>query len=220
MADLKRLAIPLILILALFAGGVLAGHFLFPRIQIIQVDRKIIEAVPVPGETKIVTFPVPGPVQRVEVPVEVTRYVDRPGKERIVTVTQPVQVPVEVVKREWPQVITVRVGSVLSNRGEWVIPSFQDLVIGQVAAGVYAVPQQEGWRLESVTTETRVPTVTLRPRWHVELRPTVAVVSLGGSVALVAGATVEVSRGHLVVSIAGGQSTAGPWGLGFVSYRF
>lgn len=220
MADLKRRIIPPLLILALFAGGVIAGRAWFPRIQTIQVDRKIIEAVPIPGETKVVTLTVPGPVQRVEVPIEVTRFIDRPGQDRIVTITKPVQVPVEVVKREWPQTITVRVGGVLSDVGAWVTPRVQDLLIGQVSPGVYAVPVQEGWRIDSVRTETRIAPIADTHRWQLQVRPLAGIVSFGGIVALVAGATVEVSRGHLVVSIAGGQSTVGPWGLGLVSYRF
>lgn len=218
MADLKRLAIPLILILALFAGGVLAGRAWFPRVQVQQVDPKII-GVAVPGETKYIPYAVPGAPYPVQ--VEVTRYVDRIGRDRIVTVTQPVEVPVEVIRREWPQTVTVTVGSVLTREYGWATPVNPQLLIGQIAPGVYAVSaQMEGWRISSVQTETKVAPIADTSRWQLQVRPLAGIVSFGGSVALVAGVTVEVSRGHLVVSIAGGQSTAGSWGMGIVSYRF
>jgi hypothetical protein len=215
-----RLLAPLIILGLIFAGGILAGRAWFPRIQVQQVDPKIV-GVAVPGETKIVPFAVPGPVQLVQVPVEVTRFIDRPGQDRIVTITKPVPVPVDVIRREWPQFITVAVGSVLTKEYGWATPVNPQLIIGQVAPGAYAVSSQmEGWKIDEVRTETKVATAALAPRWHVELRPTIGVLALGGNVALSYGATVQASRGHISVQIAGGQSTAGPWGLGFVSYRF
>lgn len=213
-------ALIFVLIVGMFGGGYLARRF-FPRYVAVQVDRRIIERVPVPGRTEIVTLTVPGPVQRVEVPVEVTRFIDRPGQDRIVTVTQPVNVPVDIIRREWPQFIAVSVGSVLTKEYGWATPVNPQLIIGQVAPGAYAVSSQmEGWKIDSVRTETRVAAALPASRWHVELRPTIGVIALGGNVALSYGATIQASRGHISVEIAGGQSTAGPWGLGFVSYRF
>lgn len=133
------------------------------------VDREIVKIVErlIPGEVRTVFRDVPGPTRTevVRVPVEVTRIVREVGPERIVTVTRPVDVPIEVIRETWPQTIVVRVGGVRSG-GQWFVPDNQDLVVGQVTQGVYAVSSfAEGWRIEKVTTTTRVdaPLPTFSP---------------------------------------------------------
>jgi len=195
----------LLIITLLFGLGLWAGRKWFPRREVIQVDRRIVEVVPVPGETKYITISVPGPIQRVEVPLEVVRYVDRPGQERIVVQTKEVEVPIEVVKREWPQTITVRVGSMLDTEGVWRTPAHPDLLIGQVAPGAYAVPQQDGWKIDQVVTETKLPSIKSAD-WHIEVRPAAGIGSFAGEVFGYAGARTEaikeLQRGaHIITSL-------------------
>lgn len=149
----------LALCLALFVGGFYVARRWFPKVVEITVDREVVKVFErlVPGQTVVVERQVPGPVQTqtVRVPFEVIREVrvGVPGPERVVTVTKPVEVPVEVVKERWPQSITVTVGGVRSG-GSWYSPDNKELVVGMVTPGVYAVPVQDGWRLESVRTST------------------------------------------------------------------
>jgi len=141
--------------------GILAGRAWFPRTVTEAVDRVVwwVAKDQALGETRTVTLTVPGPERVVRVPVEVTRTVEVVREvpvERIVTVTRPVEVPVEVIRREWPQTIEVKVGGVQSG-GLWYKPDHPTLTIGQVAPGVYAVgAQMPGWAIESVTTTTVV----------------------------------------------------------------
>lgn len=218
-----RRVIPITLVVTLLVGaGVLAGRAWFPRHVVQQVDHEVLKVVEklVPGQTVTIVKEVLGPERRVEVPVVVEKLVPVPGDERVVTVTKPVEVPVEVVRERWPQTLTVRVGGVLTDEHGWVQPSRPDLLIGQVAPGIYAVSaQMEGWRIDSVRTETKI-TAPAPPRWHVELRPAAGVISLGQTVALGAGAQLQASRGHLVFELTAGQSTAGPFGFAILSYRF
>jgi hypothetical protein len=141
----------------------------------------------VPGETKIVTVPIPQPyavpggdVIR-QVPVEVTKVVREPGDTRVVTVTTPVEVPVEVVRERWPQTITVHVGGVLSG-GQWYTPDYPDLVLGQVTPGVYVVPNQPGWRVDAVATETKLdaPPPSTQPLPHLLIFPVSVTASADG----------------------------------------
>lgn len=154
--------------LALVTLGFVGARVWFPRIEMIQVDREIVRTVErlVPGQSTIVYRDVQGPTQLIRIPIEVTRVVEKLGPERvverIVTITKPVEVSVEVVKKEWPQVITVTVGGVQSG-GTWYAPDNPELVVGQVTPGVYAVPVQAGWRIESVKTVTRLEPVRLPP---------------------------------------------------------
>jgi hypothetical protein len=144
---MKLPQIPSWIILVVFfsAVGAYADHKFFPRVETVQVAKEVTKLVPVPGPTVVKTV-----IQKV--PVEVVR----PGPERIVTVTKEVRVPVEVVREKWPQTITVRVGGVLSG-GRWYTPDHEDLLVGQVTTGVYAVPSNQlGWRVEEVRTETKV----------------------------------------------------------------
>lgn len=163
---MKNQLIGAVTALILVLVGFVAARVWFPRveIQVMTIDREIVRTLErtLPGETKIIFRDVPGATQIVRIPIEVTRIIEKEGPERIVTVTKPVEVPVEVVKKEWPQVITVTVGSVQSN-GQWYAPDNPDLVIGQVAPGVYAVPVQAGWRIEQVRTVTRLEPVRLEP---------------------------------------------------------
>lgn len=94
--------------------------------------------------------------------VEVPGIVVRPAPDVVRVITETVKVPVEVVRERWPQVITIRIGSVLSTEGTWFTPKNRNLVIGMVTPGVYAAPEQEGWKTETVTTDTRV---TPQRRW-------------------------------------------------------
>jgi hypothetical protein len=156
---------PVLVLVLVFALGAMGGRQWFPRIVNIPVDRVIWWTVKdqLPGKVTTLYKMVPGPAgATIKVPFEVIREVPGlPGPERIVTVTVPVDVPVEVIRREWPQTITVRVGGVLS-RGQWHIPDYPDLTIGQVTLGAYAVSSQMlGWRIERVTTETQVPDKSL-----------------------------------------------------------
>src|SRR5712692_551333 len=143
-------------LLLIFAIGVVAGHALFPRI----VETIVSPSLPIPpvGKTKIVYVKVPGPPGPVkEIPV----IVERPGPERVVTITQPVPVPVEVIKEKWPQTITVSVGSVLSDKDEWVAPKVPDLIVGMVEPGVYAVSSEQlGWKVQRVGTSSILPKVS------------------------------------------------------------
>lgn len=214
-----RIGWKLVVVLTLFAAGLLSGRAWFPRVLTVPVDREVLKVVDklIPGVAREIVKYVPGPERRVEVPI----VVERPGPERVVTITKPVETTKEVVRERWPQSITVRVGSVLTDRDEWAVPKFQDLVIGQVSPGVYAAPAQQGWRVESVRTETRInPDPDPRGRWHVEVRPTLGVVGLGPTLAITAGAQFVASKDHTVVTIAGGKSTAGDWIMLFWSYRF
>jgi hypothetical protein len=149
---------PYVGVIVVFLVGVVVGRTYYPRIVRELVDREIVKEVIklLPGEVKVIFRDVPGPTNIVRVPVEVSRIVTVAGPERIVTVTKPVDVSVEVIRDRWPQTITVRVGGVQSG-GLWYVPDFPDLTLGQVAQGVYAVSaQMPGWRVERVTTETRV----------------------------------------------------------------
>lgn len=200
------------------AVGVWAGHRWWPRIVRETVDREIVRTVErlVPGERQIVHVPVPGPVQYVRVPVEVTREVirwrDRPV-ERIVTVTRPVDVPVEVVRQEWPQTITVRVGGVLVE-GVWRAPDYPMLTLGQVTPGVYAVPAQPGWRVEHVETVTRMePTMT--PAWTGLRGPALTVGVLGHQP--FAGITYTNRAGGTAYTLAAGYGFPGAVAGVFVS---
>lgn len=155
---------PLLAVVLVFALGVLGGRAWFPKTVIERVDREIVRVVErlIPGETRTIVREVPGGTTVIRVPVEVTRVVEVVREvpvERIVTITKPVDVPVEVIRREWPQAITVRVGGVLSL-GQWHIPDHPDLTIGQVSPGVYAVSgQMTGWRVHDVTTTTTITPV-------------------------------------------------------------
>lgn len=226
MARLSSAVAVLFVALLLVGAGIYAGHRWFPQVRVVQVAQEIIKAVPVPGETKVVQVPTPFFVPGIDrlIPVDVTRIVDRPGQDRIVTVTQPVNVPVEVVRREWPQTITVRVGSVLTKEYGWATPVNADLLIGQVTPGVYAVPVQEGWKVESVTTETKIPTGAAESRWHIEVRPGLGFASAGGNLSVGPVLMVDASRGHLAINgqvgygITGGQF--GAFGSIFAGWRF
>jgi hypothetical protein len=111
--------------------------------------------------------------------------VERPGPERVITITKPVEVPVEVIKTEWPQVITLHVGSMLTADNQWVVPKFPDLVIGQLTPGAYAVAaQQPGWKIEEVRTETKLQPIAF-PEPHVYVYP--FGVTAGKSTGLVSG---------------------------------
>ena len=147
--------------------GVFLGRYLYPREVEVKVDREIVKVVErlLPGETRTVFRDVPGPTRTevVRIPLEVSRIVREPGPERIVTVTQPVNVPVETIVTHWPQSITVRVGGVLSG-GVWYSPDYPEVTIGQVTPGAYAVSAlMPGWRVESVRTETRVDSTPSPP---------------------------------------------------------
>lgn len=154
----RRKVLSLGLLGAMLFGAFYVGRTYYPRVIREVVDREIVKTVErlLPGEVRTVIREVPGAVSVVRVPVEVTRTVTVAGPERIVTITRPVDVPVEVIRDRWPQVITVRVGSVQSG-GLWYTPDFPDLTIGQVTQGVYAVSaQMPGWKIEKVTTETQI----------------------------------------------------------------
>lgn len=221
-----RLLLIVAILVVLFVLGVVAGRQWFPRTITQPVAERLIREAPAPGAPpKIIPYPVPQPYgvpTPAPYPVEIPVTVFRPCPERIVTITRPVNVPVEVIREVWPQTITVRVGSVLSEKDEWVIPKFSDLLIGQVAPGVYAVPADfPGWKVETVRTETRVVEPPPAPaRVSVEIRPTFGMISLGGHLAAAAGGKVVLTRDHWVWNLAGGASTAGPWGMLFVDYRF
>jgi len=216
MSRLSSIFTALLIALLLLGAGVYVGRRWFPVVKTVQVAEEVLRAVPVPGETKVITLPVPGPIHTV--PVEVTRYVDRPGQDRIVTVTQPVNVPVEVVRREWPQTITVRVGSVLTKEYGWATPVNPDLLIGQVTPGVYAAPVQEGWKVETVTAETKAPTGA---RWHIEVRPGLGLLASSQSFSFGPAIMVDASRNHLAINAQVGYSvTGGGFGSIFVGWRF
>lgn len=149
----------------LFGGGFYAAEKWFPRIVTVQVDKEILKVVDriLPGQTIVVTREVPGPTQVIKIPVEVIKLVPKEGPVRIVTITKPVDVLVEVVKEKWPQVITITVGGVESG-GSWYAPDHPELLIGQVTPGVYAFPNQPGWRVEQVKTETKLTPEVAGPR--------------------------------------------------------
>lgn len=159
-----------VLVVVTLAGAYALGRRSVKPIREV-VDKEIVKIVErlIPGEMRTVIRDVPGPTRTeiIRVPVEVARIVREVGPERVVTVTRPVDVPVEVIRREWPQTITVTVGSVLSG-GQWYVPDFPDLTIGQVTPGVYAVGAMPGWKIEAVTTETRldVPAARIRLPYH------------------------------------------------------
>jgi hypothetical protein len=174
----------LLIILAL-SVGVIAGRTWWPREVTIPVDRevqRVVERV-VPGIPVVIERPVPGPTEIVRVPVEVVRTVPGPtvpGPERIVTVTQPVHVPMETIRDRWPQTITVTVGGVQSG-GQWYAPDVPTLVIGQVTPGVYAVSDQSpGWRVERVETSTVMPPTPAPPSPSLPYHLSVSVGAIGG----------------------------------------
>jgi hypothetical protein len=151
------------LLAAAFLGGVFVARAYWPRVETRLVTRTVERTVTVPGETRVIERPVHVTKERiVKVPVEVTRTVQGPSKvvtvpkERVVTVTRPVEVPVEVVKEVWPSNITVTINAVDTVEHGWATPKNPNLVIGMVEPGVYAVPKQEGWSVEKVTTTTDV----------------------------------------------------------------
>jgi hypothetical protein len=158
-----------VVLAAAFLAGAFAARTYWPKVETRLVTRTVEKAVTAPGETKIIERPVYVTRERVvKVPVEVTRVVQgssrsvtTPGvvtapKERIVTVTRPVEVPVEVVKEVWPSNITVTINAVDTVEYGWATPKNPNLVIGMVEPGVYAVPKQEGWSIEKVTTTADV----------------------------------------------------------------
>lgn len=164
---------PTLWVIIATVAGVLGTRMFWPRTvdRPVLVDREVVRTVErlVPGKTRTIYRDVPGPERKIPVPVEVERRVEvevvreKPViVERIVTTTRPVDVPVEVIRREWPQAITVRVGGVLvyvQNAPSWATPVHQDLTIGQVTPGVYAVSgQMPGWRIDEIRTETRIDT--------------------------------------------------------------
>ncbi len=151
MPRLGSLLSTVLAIVLLLGLGVYAGRAWFPRVQEVRVDHEIVKIVEkiVPGQPVTVYKWL---TKEIRVPIEVTRFVDRPGPERIVTVTKPVNVPFDV----FPQTITVKIGGVQTTAGEWVVPKVPNLVIGLVAAGVYAAPVQDGWSVTEVRTETKM----------------------------------------------------------------